>query len=131
MKRRYSTPLGPTWFLGRAGYRRFMAREATAFAMAAFLVYLLFWLRGLGRGYHGYLEIIELTKHPISVFMLSLIFGAVLYHSVTRFNLTPKIMPIYVAEEKVPDFWAAILMGYLPWAAVTAVVLWGVLWWSG
>ncbi len=62
---------------------------------------------------------------------LSLIFGAVLYHSFTWFNLTPKIMPIYVAEEKVPDFWAAILMGYLPWAAVTAVVMWGALRWTG
>ena len=131
MKRRYSTPLGPTWFLGRPGYRRFMAREATAFAMAAFLVYLLFLLRGLGRGYHEYLEIIELTKNPIAVFVLSLIFGAVLYHSFTWFNLTPKIMPMYVAEEKVPDFWAAIIMGYLPWIAVTVVVLWGVLRWTG
>ncbi len=131
MRQRYSTPLGPTWFLGRAGYRRFMAREATAFAMAVFLVYLLFLLRGLGRGYHEYLEIIELTKHPISVFMLSLIFGAVLYHSFTWFNLTPQIMPMYVAEEKVPNFWAAIIMGYLPWAATTAVVLWSVLRWTG
>ncbi len=131
MKRRYCTPLGPTWFLGRAGYRRFMAREATAFAMAAFLVYLLFWLRGLGRGYHEYLEIIELTKNPIAVFVLSLIFGAVLYHSFTWFNLTPKIMPMYVAEEKVPDFWAAIIMGYLPWAALTVIALWGVIRWTG
>ena len=127
MKRRYSTPMGPTWFLGRAGYRRFMAREATAFAMAAFLIYLLFWLRGLGRGYHDYLEIIELTKNPIAVFVLSLIFGAVLYHSFTWFNLTPKIMPMYVAEEKVPDFLAAIFMGYLPWVVVSGIVLWGVL----
>ena len=109
MRQRYSTPLGPTWFLGRAGYRRFMAREATAFAM----------------------EVIELTKHPISVFVLSLIFGAVLYHSFTWFNLTPQIMPMYVAEEKVPNFWAAIIMGYLPWAATTAVVLWSVLRWTG
>ncbi len=94
MKHRYQTPMGPLWFLRRAGYRRFMAREMTAFALAVIL--------------HG------------------LIFGAALYHSFTWFNLTPKIMPLYVAEEKVPDLWAAIVMGYLPWVVVTAVVLWGV-----
>ena len=126
MNQRYRTPLGPAWFLGRAGYRRFMAREATAFAMAVFLVYLLYWLRSLGQGHTAYLQMIELAKHPIAVFVNTLIFGAVLYHSATWFNLTPKIMPIYVAEEKVPDFWAAIIMGYLPCVAVTAVVLWAV-----
>ena len=127
MKQRYGTPLGPTWFLGRAGYRRFMAREATAFAMAVFLVYLLLWLRSLGQGYTAYGQMIELAKHPISVFVHGLIFGAVLYHSATWFNLTPKIMPMYVAEEKVPDLWTAIFMGYLPWIVVTALVMWGVL----
>jgi hypothetical protein len=38
---------------------------------------------------------------------------------------------MYVAEEKVPDVWAAIIMGYLPWASVTAIALWGVMRWSG
>ncbi len=127
MKQRYHTPLGPTWFLGRAGYRRFMAREATAFAMAVFLVYLLYWLRSLGQGHTAYLQMIELAKHPIAVFVNTLIFGAVLYHSATWFNLTPKIMPMYVAEEKGPDLWAAIIMGYLPCSAVTAVILWSVM----
>ena len=127
MKQRYGTPLRPTWFLGRAGYRRFMAREATAFAMAVFLVYLLLWLRSLGQGFTAYGQMIELARHPISIFVHGLIFGAVLYHSATWFNLTPKIMPMYVAEEKVPDFWAAIIMGYLPCVAVTTVVLWAVL----
>ena len=131
MKRSNSTPPSPKWPPDHADHGRFIASEATAFAMAAFLIYLLFWLRSLGRGYHDYLEFIELTKNPVAVFVLSLIFGAVLYNSFTWFNLTPKIMPMYVAEKKVPDVWAAIIAGYLPWAAVTAVALWGVLRWTG
>jgi len=127
MKHRYQTPMGPLWFLGRAGYRRFMAREMTAFALAVFLVYLLYWLRAIGDGYTAYVQMIELTMNPLVVTALGLAFGAMLYHSITWFNLTPKIMPMYVAEEKVPDLWAAIIMGYLPCFAATAVILWSVM----
>ncbi len=127
MKHRYQTPMGPLWFLSRAGYRRFMAREMTAFALAVFLVYLLYWLRAIGDGYTAYVQMIELTRNPLLVTALGLAFGAMLYHSTTWFNLTPKIMPMYVAEEKVPDLWAAIIMGYLPCFAATAVILWSVM----
>jgi len=127
MKHRYQTPMGPLWFLSRAGYRRFMAREMTAFALAVFLVYLLYWLRAIGDGYTAYVQMIQLTMNPLLVTALGLAFGAMLYHSITWFNLTPKIMPMYVAEEKVPDLWAAIIMGYLPCFAATAVILWSVM----
>ena len=53
-----------------------------------------------------------------------LAFVAALYHSITWFNLTPKIMPLYIGEDRVPDFWAAILMGYLPWTLITFIILW-------
>ncbi len=127
MSRRYQTPMGSLWFLQRAGYRRFMAREMTAFALAAFLVYLLYWLRAIGDGYTAFVQMVEFTRNPVAVMVLGLIVGAALYHSITWFNLTPKIMPMYVAEEKGPDVWAAIIMGYLPCSAVTAVVLWSVM----
>ena len=127
MKERYQTPLPSTWFMERPGYRRFMAREATAIAIAAYLVYLLVWLHRLGEGPAAFSALLEAARHPVSVVLHGLVFGAVLYHSITWFNLTPKIMPLYVAEERVPDVWAAAVMGYLPWAVVTAVVMWGVL----
>ena len=127
MKERYQTPLSSTWFMERPGYRRFMAREATAIAIAAYLVYLLVWLHRLGEGPAAFSALLEAARHPVSVVLHGLVFGAVLFHSITWFNLTPKIMPLYVAEERVPDVWAAAIMGYLPWALVTAVVMWGVL----
>ncbi|MHC4428666.1 MAG: hypothetical protein ACYS0D_08690 [Planctomycetota bacterium] len=124
---RYQTPMPATWFLARPGYRRFMAREGTAIVMAAYLVSLLIWLHKLGQGPEAYARLMEIARSPSIVVLNSLIFGGLLYHSITWFNLTPKIMPLYIAEEKVSDFWAAIFMGYLPWAVVTAIVLWGVL----
>ncbi len=85
------------------------------------------WVYQLGQGPEAFGAMIEIARNPVSVVLHSLVFGAVLFHSFTWFNLTPKIMPMYVAEEKVPDLWAAIIMGYLPCSAVTAVVLWSVM----
>ncbi len=127
MKGRYQTPLTATWFLRRPGFRLFMIRELTSVFVAAYLVYLLIWIHRIGQGPRAYDAMIELTRHKVSVFLHSLAFGAALHHSTTWFNLTPKIMPMYIGEDRVPDAWAAFLMGYGPWAAITALLVWGVL----
>jgi fumarate reductase subunit C len=122
---RYGTPLPWHWFLRRGGYRTFMAREATSIAIAAYLVYLLAWLRRLGQGPEAYEAMMQQMREALPIVLHALAFAAALYHSFTWFDLTPRIMPMYIGEERVADGWAATLMGYLPWTAVTAVVLWG------
>ncbi len=124
---RYQTPKGPAWFMARPGFRRFMAREATSFAIAAFLVWCLVLLHRLGQGYVAWAEFMELTRHPFVIAAHAIVFGAVVYHAVTWFNLTPKAMPMQIGEEKVPDFWVSFLTGYLPCALVSAIFIWGVL----
>ena len=126
MKNRYMTPLGWYWFLERPGFRAFMAREATSVAVAGYLVFLLILLHAVGDGPAAYDRVVDGLKQPLAVFGHVVVFGAALYHSITWFNLTPKIMPMYIGEDRLADVWAAILMGYLPWLVVSAVVLWAV-----
>ncbi len=126
MKARYQTPLPWSWFLQRPSYRRFMAREATSVFLAGYLVYLIVWIYRIGQGPEGLAVAIDSARHPITVAMHLLAFAAALYHSITWFNLTPKIMPLYIGEDRLPDFWAAILMGYLPWLVVSVILLWGI-----
>ena len=126
MKNRYMTPLRWYWFLQRPAFRAFMAREATSVAVAGYLVFVLILLNAIGDGPVAYDRVVVNLKQPWAVFGHVLVFGAALYHSITWFNLTPKAMPIYIGEDRVADFWAAILMGYLPWLVVSAVVLWAV-----
>ena len=127
MNPRYKTPLSRFWFLERPGFRRFMAREATAIFLAGYLVFLLVWFRRLGQGPEAFAGMMEALRSPGWVFLHVLALLAALCHSITWFNLTPKIMPMYIGEDRVPDMWAALLMGYLPWAGVSAVIIWGVL----
>ena len=124
---RYQTPMPWYWFIQRGGFFRFMAREATSIPIAMYLVIFLVWLSALGEGPEAYAAMVEFLSSPVSIVLHAIALIAALYHSITWFNLTPKIMPVYIAEERVPDTWAALGMGYVPWLVVSAVIIWGAL----
>ena len=128
MRARYQTPLPWSWFMQRRSYRLFMAREATSVFLGGYLVYLIVWIYRIGQGPEGLAAAIDSARHPLTVAMHILALVAALYHSITWFNLTPKIMPLYIDEDRVPDFCAAILMGYLPWTLITFIILWRIAW---
>lgn len=122
---RYRTPLPWHWFTRKRGYRMFMIREATSVVIAGYLVWLLFWLGRLGEGPDAFATMLDAASTPTSILLHVLALAAALFHSITWFNLTPKIMPMYIGEDRVPDLLAAIAMGYLPWVVVSVAVLWG------
>ncbi len=124
MRERYQTPLPWSWFTQRRAYRLFMVREATSVFLSGYLVYLIVWIYRIGQGPEGFATAIDGARRPFTVAMHILALAAALYHSITWFNLTPKIMPLYIGEDRLPDFWAAILMGYLPWTLFTFIILW-------
>ena len=126
MRQRYQTPLPWSWFMQRRAYRWFMAREATSVFLAGYLVYLIVWMYRLGQGPEGFAAAIDGSRHPFTVAMHVVALMAALFHSITWFNLTPKIMPMYIGEDRIPDFWVAILMGYLPWTVLSVIILWGI-----
>ena len=127
MKNRYGTPLPPTWFMQRPGFRRFMARESTAVFVRGYVVFLLVWLARLGQGPEAFTAMVEATRHPMSIVLHAVALLGAVYHSVTWFNLTPQITPLYVGEDRLPDAVAAIVMGYAPWVGITGFVVWGLL----
>jgi fumarate reductase subunit C len=62
----------------------------------------------------------ELTSVFVAAYCVFLLF--VLFHSITWFNLTPKIMVMHIGEEQVPPRLIAALV-YAGWIAVSALVL--------
>jgi fumarate reductase subunit C len=66
-------------------------------------------------------------RSPWSVVLHAIVFLAAVFHSVTWFNLTPRIMPARIGEDRLPDAWVSIGGGYLPWLIVTVVIAWSLL----
>ena len=127
MRKPYQQPHPWNWFVKRPAYVRFMLRELTAVFLGGYLIFLLFFLGRLGSGDSApFVALLDRLKSPLSVFLHGLVLVAALWHSITWFNLTPKAMPLFRGERRVADPLVAIGMGYLPWAIVTILVLWGI-----
>ena len=127
MRKPYLREISPTWYLQTWTYRLFMLREMTSVFIAAYLVFLVVWLFRLAAGPQSFEQMLTAMQSPVSVVFHAIVLEAALYHSITWFNLTPKVMPVHIGEERVPDPLVAIGMGYLPWVVLSAVLLWGVL----
>ena len=80
----------------------------------------------LTQGADAYGDFMAALKSPISValHLITLIF--VLYHTITWFNLTPKILVLYRGEERIPQGLVAGTF-YAGWVVVSAIVVWLVL----
>ena len=126
MPQRYHRTQPWNWFFKRPAYVKFMVRELTAVFVAVYLIFLLVWLARLGAGKDSFAELLAAMTQPESRWLHAAALIAALWHSITWFNLTPKAMPVFCGENRVPDPLVAIGMGYLPWVVVSILILWGV-----
>ena len=122
----YLKPVPNTWWLKRTPYILFMIRELTSIFVAGYCIFLLVLIFKLGEGSSSYSNFITTLQSPTSITLhiISLIF--VLYHTITWFNLTPKILVLYRGEERISQGLVAGTF-YIAWAAVSFVVAWLVL----
>jgi fumarate reductase subunit C len=126
MREPYRRPMSPTWWLNKRNYLLFMLRELTSVFIAAFLIVYLVQLARLAQGAEAYTAFLQRLASPgwIVFHLLALI--AVLYHSITSFNLTPAIVVVQRGEERVPPAFVAG-SGYVAWLVISLVIVWIVL----
>lgn len=122
MRKPYIRPIPATWWLAKPQYFRFMLREFTAFFLAGYCVFLIVLLWKVKQGSEAFQDFLDRWIQPHYVVFNVLALVAAIYHSITWFNLTPKVMVIRQGEEKVP---AALIVGanYVLWLVVSAVIL--------
>ena len=122
----YHRPVSNTWWLKRKSYILFMIRELTSVFVAGYCIFLLVLVYKLTQGADAYGNFMAALQSPISValHLITLIF--VLYHTITWFNLTPKILVLYRGEERISQ---GLVAGtcYVGWVVVSVIVAWLVL----
>jgi fumarate reductase subunit C len=126
MRKPYVRPM-TSWWRRDPFFVRYMWREATALAVAAYAVVLLVGLWRLAQGpaaFDGWLQ--ALRGWPSIVFHLVLL-AAMVYHAVSWFEIMPKTMPmIFVGGERVAA--ATITRIGLAAAALAALALLAAAW---
>ena len=122
----YEKPFPKTWWLKRQPYFLFMIRELTSVFVAGYCIFLLLTISRLGEGPEAYATTVHLIKSPLSIALHALALPFVLYHTITWFNLTPKILVLRIGEKRVPP---PIIAGtfYAGWIVVSIAVGWIVL----
>jgi fumarate reductase subunit C len=119
----YKPRMPALWWTKNVQLLLFMIRELSAVFAALYVMYLLA-LMGLGRSSHGgmnstYDNVLR-SKAALILQLIALVF--VVFHSITWFNLTPKIMVVWRGEEKVSPFLIAGA-NYALWLIMSVVVL--------
>ncbi|MFQ5993410.1 MAG: fumarate reductase subunit C [Nitrospiraceae bacterium] len=124
--RPYRRPLPWTWWLEKRNYLLFMLREMTSILIAAYLILFLVQLAQLAQGAEAYAAFLERLASPAWIVFHLLALVAASYHTITWFNLTPKVFVVRMGEERVaPVFIAA--PNYVLWVIISAVIIWIVL----
>ena len=122
----YHRPVSNTWWLKQKSYILFMIRELTSVFVAGYCIFLLVLVYKLTQGAEVYGNLIAALKSPSSIMLHFITLAFVLYHTITWFNLTPKILVIYKGEERIPQGLVAGTF-YAGWVVVSVVLAWLVL----
>ena len=122
----YHRSVSNTWWLKRKPYFLFMIRELTSVFVAGYCIFLLVLISKLGKGADAYGNLIAALKSPSSVALHLITLVFVLYHTITWFNLTPKILVLYKGEERIPQELVAGTF-YAGWIVVSIIIAWLVL----
>jgi fumarate reductase subunit C len=116
-------PMSPTWWLEKPAYTNFMIRDITSVFIAAYCIFLMVVLcKAMHSDAASFQAFYASWGSGFSkaLHLIALIFAA--YHSITFFNLTPRVIVVFKGEEKVPESFIA-LAHYGLWAVVSLIII--------
>jgi fumarate reductase subunit C len=115
-------PMPLTWWLTNPSYTWFMVRDVTSIFIAGYCVFLLVLLYRANQGPESFKWFYASLGSWVSTILHLIALAFAAYHSVTFFNLTPRVMVVFRGDEKVPDKVIAGLHFGL-WALVSVVLI--------
>jgi fumarate reductase subunit C len=111
-----------TWWLQKRPYTLFMIRDLTSVFIAGYCVFLMVLLYRANQSTESFRAFYEGLATPLSTVLHLIVLAFAVYHSVTFFNLTPRVMVVFRGEERVPD---GVIAGahYVAWAVISLVLI--------
>src|SRR5688572_1025747 len=120
---RYRRPPPVFWWTRKLSYFVFVMRELSSIFIAWLVLYLLLFVRAVGRGETAYADFLDWASSPWLVALNVVAFAFVVLHMITWFSPTPQAMVLDVRGRRVPPA-AIICAQYAGLAVVSAFVLW-------
>lgn len=119
----YKPKMPLNWWLKKPAYFLYMVREVTSVFIAAYCAMLVLGLARLLEGPEAWGRYLEVLQTPGCVAFHAVALVLAVFHSVTWFALTPKVMVVQMGEERVPG---ALIAGghFAAWIVVSALLVW-------
>lgn len=115
----YLRPMPAAWWAKRKTYTLFIVRELTCVFVGGYALFLL----ALAARRDDPQAFAALLDSPLLIALQIIALPMVLYHSITWFNLTPKVMVVWWGEERLSPMLVAGA-NYVAWVIVSIVVFW-------
>ena len=103
MSKPYTRPMPRDWWNKNSAFRLFMLRELSSVFVALFALELLCFVSQVGQGEEAMNQFIKSLGNPFLLVFHAVVLAFALLHSITWFNLPPKVMVIRRGEERLPD----------------------------
>ena len=119
----YRRPISVWWWTRKRTYFIFVMRELSSLFIAWLVLYLLLFIRAVGRGEAAYADFLDWAASPWLVVVNVIASAFLVLHTITWFSLTPQAMVVSLRGRRVP---AAAIIGaqYAGLAVVSAFVYW-------
>ncbi|TGN64074.1 fumarate reductase subunit C [Nocardioides eburneiflavus] len=120
---RYHPRVPVLWWTRKPSYFVFVMRELSSLFIAWLVLYLLLFVRAVGRGDAAYADFLAWATSPWLVVLNAVAFAFLVLHTITWFSLTPQAMVIDLGGRRVPP---AVIIGaqYAALAVVSVLVYW-------
>lgn len=119
----YRQPVSVWWWLESWAGTRFVLRELTSVAVGYVALLVLWKARALQQGPVAYGRFLARMQDPIFLVLNTVALVALLYHTITWFNLTPRAMVVRIGGRRLPD-WMVQAANYVAWAIVSVLLAW-------
>ncbi len=123
MPNTYKKKMTILWWASRWYHIKFISRELTSVFVACYVILFLFYVRSILQGPEEFEKISSFLKSPWMIAIHSVAMLALIFHSVTWFNLAPKAMVVKVGDNKLPGFFIAAA-NYAGWIVISLVMIW-------
>lgn len=117
----YRRPVSVFWWLEKRSYVVFVLRELTSVFVGLVSVLTLLQVRAILAGPEAHAALMARLASPPVAGLLLVALAALVFHSVTWFNLAPRAMPVRLRGRRVPD---VLVAGgnFVAWLVLSAAV---------
>ena len=103
MRKPYHSTEPANWYMEKPFYKRYMLRELTCIPIALYVLNLMSGVVALAGSLFDWQAWVQMQKTPLMLLLVLFCLVGAVFHTVTWFETTPKVMKVQQGEQFLPE----------------------------